>query len=134
MAGDATGMLGGSLGSLDCQTSALRCAHDCRYCNGDDRLRRSQGTRPVLDRGARHDDRPGLRRRVPGAWPAEGARAKAGKNRVHIDLRTSDRAADVARLVEFGATVIDEHVYPGFAWTVLTDPAGNEFCIGGPHG
>ncbi len=59
---------------------------------------------------------------------------KAGKNRVHVDLHTADRAADVARLIELGATVIDEHVYPGFAWTVLTDPAGNEFCIGGPQG
>jgi predicted enzyme related to lactoylglutathione lyase len=59
---------------------------------------------------------------------------KAGENRVHVDLGTADRAADVARLVKLGATVIDEHVYPGFAWTVLTDPAGNEFCIGGSTG
>jgi len=55
--------------------------------------------------------------------------AKSGKNRVHLDLRAEDRAAEVQRMVGLGATVVDEHVMPGFAWTVLTDPAGNEFCI-----
>ena len=58
---------------------------------------------------------------------------KAGKNRVHVDLGSADRVADVARLVDLGATVVDEHTYPGFAWTVLADPAGNEFCVGGPQ-
>jgi len=57
--------------------------------------------------------------------------SKSGKNRVHIDLTTQGRAADVARLVGLGATVVDEHEFPGFAWTVLTDPEGNEFCVGG---
>lgn len=59
---------------------------------------------------------------------------KAGKNRVHLDLATDDRAGEVRRLLELGATVVDEHSYPGFAWTVLADPAGNEFCIGGREG
>jgi predicted enzyme related to lactoylglutathione lyase len=59
---------------------------------------------------------------------------KAGKNRVHVDLGTADRAAEVDRLVRLGATVIGEHVHADFAWTVLTDPAGNEFCVGGPIG
>jgi predicted enzyme related to lactoylglutathione lyase len=56
--------------------------------------------------------------------------AKSGKNRVHLDLHTADRAAEVQRMVGLGATVVGEHTLPGFAWTVLTDPAGNEFCIG----
>jgi predicted enzyme related to lactoylglutathione lyase len=56
---------------------------------------------------------------------------RSGKNRVHIDFGTQDRAADVAKLVELGATVVDEHTMPGFAWTVLADPEGNEFCVGG---
>lgn len=60
--------------------------------------------------------------------------AKDGKNRVHLDLNSEDRAADVARLVELGATVLDEQVHAGFAWTVLTDPAGNEFCVGSANG
>ena len=56
---------------------------------------------------------------------------KRSKNRVHVDFRTEDRAADVARLVDLGATVVAEHELPGFAWTVLQDPEGNEFCVGG---
>jgi hypothetical protein len=36
----------------------------------------------------------------------------------------------VPRLVGLGATFVGEHQVPGFAWTVLADPEGNEFCIG----
>jgi hypothetical protein len=53
-----------------------------------------------------------------------------GKNRVHLDLHTEDRAAEVRRLVELGATEVEEHGMPGYAWTVLKDPAGNVFCVG----
>jgi hypothetical protein len=27
-----------------------------------------------------------------------------------------------------------EHSAPGLWWTVLTDPEGNEFCVGSHHG
>lgn len=56
--------------------------------------------------------------------------AKAGKNRVHVDFG-GDREAEVARLVELGATLRDERTAPGstFTWNVLTDPEGNEFCV-----
>ena len=54
---------------------------------------------------------------------------KTGKNRVHLDFRTEDRAAEVARLVALGATVTAEHCLGDFCWTVLTDPVGNEFCV-----
>jgi predicted enzyme related to lactoylglutathione lyase len=54
----------------------------------------------------------------------------AGKNRVHLDLSTKDRMAEVARLRGIGADVVDEHQLPGFAWTVLRDPDGNVFCVG----
>jgi len=54
----------------------------------------------------------------------------AGKNRVHLDLSTKDRAAEVERLRGIGAGVVDEHQMPGLAWTVLTDPDGNAFCVG----
>jgi predicted enzyme related to lactoylglutathione lyase len=57
------------------------------------------------------------------------AEPKSGKNRAHIDLHTDDRAAEVQRLIGLGATMLAEHTLPGFAWTVLTDPAGNEFCV-----
>ncbi|GAA3042003.1 VOC family protein [Actinokineospora globicatena] len=55
---------------------------------------------------------------------------RAGKNRVHLDFHTEDRAAEVARLVGLGATDAGEHEVPGLAWTVLRDPEGNEFCVG----
>jgi predicted enzyme related to lactoylglutathione lyase len=55
-----------------------------------------------------------------------------GKNRVHFDMHVEDRAAEVARLTELGASEIAEHTVPGLTWTVLADPDGNQFCIGQP--
>jgi catechol 2,3-dioxygenase-like lactoylglutathione lyase family enzyme len=61
---------------------------------------------------------------------------RSGKNRMHLDLRGDmSRAAEVARLVDLGARVLDEEQsVPGLAWTVLADPEGNEFCVGEPTG
>jgi hypothetical protein len=53
---------------------------------------------------------------------------KAGKNRLHLDLRAADLAAAVAAALEAGATRADD-VYVGPRWQVLRDPEGNEFCI-----
>ncbi|WP_190822173.1 VOC family protein [Saccharopolyspora pogona] len=59
---------------------------------------------------------------------------RAGKNRVHVDLDTTDRRAEVRRLVELGATEMGEHDGPdGLQWTVLADPEGNEFCVASGH-
>jgi len=58
---------------------------------------------------------------------------REGKNRLHLDLGapTGDRQAEVERLVGLGAGVLGERGDPEvFAWTTLTDPEGNEFCIG----
>ena len=53
---------------------------------------------------------------------------KQGRNRLHIDLRPDDQAAEVERLVAMGATRVD--VGQGDApWVVLADPEGNEFCV-----
>lgn len=52
-----------------------------------------------------------------------------GKNRLHLDLSGTDRTTEVARLVELGAEVVRNHDVEGFTWTVMTDPAGNEFCV-----
>lgn len=54
---------------------------------------------------------------------------KAGKNRVHIDLRPGDRAAEVARLEGLGATRADVGQGPHVSWVVMADPDGNEFCV-----
>ena len=54
---------------------------------------------------------------------------KTAKNRVHLDLSAPDRAAEVERLTELGATVLYDKQEFGFTWTTLTDPEGNEFCV-----
>jgi predicted enzyme related to lactoylglutathione lyase len=53
---------------------------------------------------------------------------KAGKNRIHLDLRPDDRDAEVARVEALGARRVD--IGQGdVSWVVLSDPEGNEFCI-----
>jgi predicted enzyme related to lactoylglutathione lyase len=54
---------------------------------------------------------------------------KVVKNRAHIDFEADDMAAEVARLVGLGATVVAERSLGDFRWTVLADPEGNEFCV-----
>jgi predicted enzyme related to lactoylglutathione lyase len=56
---------------------------------------------------------------------------KSAKNRVHLDFRAPVMADEVARLVELGASVIAERSLGDFAWIVLADPEGNEFCVSG---
>ena len=48
-----------------------------------------------------------------------------GESRVHLDMHTDDRAAEVARLEELGAVVVDDAA----EWTVMKDPAGVIFCV-----
>ena len=53
---------------------------------------------------------------------------KTVKNRLHLDLRPVDQAAEVARLEALGASRID--VGQGdVSWVVMTDPDGNEFDV-----
>ena len=53
---------------------------------------------------------------------------KQVKNRLHLDLRPDDQAAEVERLLALGASKVD--IGQGSpSWVVLADPAGNEFCI-----
>jgi hypothetical protein len=57
---------------------------------------------------------------------------KSVKNRVHLDLRPTDRSreAEVERLIALGATLYQDHRRPdGSGWVTLTDPEGNEFCV-----
>ena len=70
-----------------------------------------------------------------GVLPAIGwlrvPEGKTAKNRVHLDLVSGDagRDAEVARLVDLGATKVDDHDEYGHQWTVMHDPEGNEFCV-----
>ncbi|MFD0559855.1 hypothetical protein FB566_0508 [Stackebrandtia endophytica] len=54
--------------------------------------------------------------------------AKAGKNRLHLDLRPDDQAAEVARAEALGATRVNVGQQDS-SWVVMADPEGNEFCI-----
>lgn len=50
---------------------------------------------------------------------------RRGKNRVHLDLRATDVAAEVVRLTRLRASVLaryESHI-------VLADIEGNEFCV-----
>jgi predicted enzyme related to lactoylglutathione lyase len=57
------------------------------------------------------------------------ALTKAGKNRLHLDLRPDDRDAEVARALALGASPVDIGQTGEETWVVLSDPEGNEFCI-----
>jgi len=56
--------------------------------------------------------------------------AKAGKNRLHLDLHVRAMGPEVARLEAIGArplgTPFDEC---GCRWQVMNDIEGNEFCV-----
>jgi predicted enzyme related to lactoylglutathione lyase len=69
---------------------------------------------------------------LPGSLPLlfqKVPEPKVTKNRVHLDFRTVDMAGEVERLVGLGAAVLAERSLDDFRWTVLEDPAGNEFCV-----
>jgi catechol 2,3-dioxygenase-like lactoylglutathione lyase family enzyme len=53
---------------------------------------------------------------------------KVVKNRLHLDLRPDDQAAEVARLEALGARRIG--IGQGeVSWVVMADPDGNEFDV-----
>ena len=115
MSSGAPAVLGVDCVAIDCADppalvrfwSALLGGEMELYHDGDARLRPPGG--PVLDFF-----------RVP--------EPKSVKNRLHLDLRTTDLDAAVEQAVALGATKADE-VYVGSGWQVLRDPEGNEFCL-----
>ena len=57
---------------------------------------------------------------------------KVLRNRVHFDLRPTDRPRDEEheRVLALGATDVDDRrTDDGRGWWVMADPEGNEFCI-----
>lgn len=54
---------------------------------------------------------------------------RTSKNRMHVDLASADREAEVARLEALGAKRLDDQDQSGFRWTVMADVEGNEFCV-----
>jgi predicted enzyme related to lactoylglutathione lyase len=57
--------------------------------------------------------------------------AKAGKNRMHLDIVADDVEAEVHRLEALGAHRVDEGVqsFGGTQWVRMSDPEQNEFCV-----
>ena len=57
--------------------------------------------------------------------------AKTVKNRLHLDVHVGadQREAEVARLVERGATELWRESHGPYSWVTLADPEGNEFCV-----
>ena len=57
---------------------------------------------------------------------------KKVKNRLHLDLAphtSDDRQAEIDRLMDRGATLVEVGLGDEVTWTVLADPEGNEFCV-----
>jgi catechol-2,3-dioxygenase len=69
------------------------------------------------------------------AWPVIDLlpvpEAKAGKNRLHLDLRADGTSTsdERQRLVGLGASTVDVGQSSDATWVVLADPEGNEFCL-----
>ncbi len=55
--------------------------------------------------------------------------AKATKNRLHLDLRPDDQAAEITRIEALGARRVDVGQGDEVTWVVFCDPEGNEFCV-----
>ena len=57
--------------------------------------------------------------------------AKSGKNRLHLDLRTTDLTAEVERAAALGARLLTSQpvAEAGWRWHILADPDGSEFCM-----
>jgi Glyoxalase-like domain len=66
--------------------------------------------------------------RTPGLLFVPVPEPKSIKNRLHIDLRPDDQAAEVERLLALGASKVDIGQGEPY-WVVLADPEGNEFCV-----
>ena len=85
----------------------------------------------LLGGGVEVDDDGNATLRTPGGLAIDFLRvpeAKTVKNRLHLDLRSTDLAEATAQAVALGATRADD-LYDGGRWQVLRDPEGNEFCL-----
>jgi catechol 2,3-dioxygenase-like lactoylglutathione lyase family enzyme len=57
------------------------------------------------------------------------AEPKRGRNRLHLDLYTTDQEGEVARLEALGATRPPWEYCEGADYVVMADPDGNELCV-----
>jgi predicted enzyme related to lactoylglutathione lyase len=54
---------------------------------------------------------------------------KETKNRVHVDLEVDDLEVATRWVRSHGGSRVADHRIGPFAWRVMADPEGNEFCI-----
>ena len=54
---------------------------------------------------------------------------RVGKNRLHLDLYTTEQASEIERILALGATRFDRVAEPDEDFVVLEDPEGNLFCV-----
>jgi predicted enzyme related to lactoylglutathione lyase len=66
---------------------------------------------------------------MPGLLLFRAQGHKGSKNRVHLDLRPDDQAAEIARLEGLGARRVHIGQTGAEDWVVMADPEGNEFCV-----
>ena len=64
-----------------------------------------------------------------GLVEAKQEREEHRPNRLHLDLRPLDQAAEVLRLEGLGARRVDVGQPDDVSWVVMADPDGNEFCV-----
>jgi hypothetical protein len=62
-----------------------------------------------------------------GSLNLEVQRLDEGEPRIHLDIESDDIPAEVARLRELGATVVEERD----GYVVMADPGGVVFCVVG---
>lgn len=58
---------------------------------------------------------------------------KTAKNRLHMEFKADDLKAEANRIVQLGATLIEEREFGDTQWIVMQDPEGNEFCLVNPE-
>ena len=54
---------------------------------------------------------------------------KSAENRLHLDFRPDDQAAEVERLLGLGARRVEIGQGEDVSWVVMADPEDNEFCV-----
>jgi len=60
-----------------------------------------------------------------GGLSLEVQRLASGTPRVHLDIETDDLNAEVARVIDLGARILEQRD----GYTILTDPGGLVFCV-----
>ena len=99
---------------------------DCKTSNTDEAARFwSEALGRAVD--SKHSGTRGNYRMLetPPDEPIVQVQRVAHESRVHIDIETDDIAAEVARLTNLGARVVDRLE----RWVVMEAPTGQRFCV-----